>query len=129
MRAEEQSALGWLMSVVFLLEVEGGRVDAVAQSCVFLGAVFKHVAQVSATLRAHDLHTSHAMALVHHAMNIAVFCHVRERWPARSTLKLLVRLEEGNPTHHAREGAIFFDIHILASPGTLSTCTGSSQQF
>src|SRR5438045_5647136 len=54
----------WSMSRSALrLELQGRRVDAVAQAAV-TGTVGEHVAEVAAALRAHDLDAVHAVRVV-----------------------------------------------------------------
>ena len=117
-RRERSTRLGQLPPLaeraLLGLEVESGRVDAVAQTGLIPGTIFKDMAQMAAALGAIYLGPSHAVTVVVMQLDVALADDVPETGPAGSGMELRFRREQHIATSGANVSAILFGIDVFA---------------
>ncbi len=98
-------------------EAQRRRVDAEALSAG-TGAVVEDVAEMDARLGVEDLGTHHAMADVTAQDDVAVVDRLRERGPSCARVELVIRSEQGKPTHGGHVRALAVLIPVLSREGS-----------
>lgn len=92
-------------------ELEGSRVDAVAQSALVQRTVGEDVAQVGVSLAAADFGSFHAKGLVPALGQLNQ--RLGEGWPAATGIVLVQRGKEGFPTDHVDIDPFFEEVVVL----------------
>src|SRR6185437_3021183 len=115
--------------LLFLVELQRGAVEAVAQPCR-LWPIVEQVAEVAAALGAVNLGPTHVVARVDVGFHGIGSQRSEEARPARTGIELRVRVEQRLAAAHALVHAVLLGVPVLAGEGPFGALlAGDSELF